>query len=125
MKKKYLVAYVQMFYFLLTAIWPFIHLDSFLKITGPKTDIWLVKTVSLLILPYVFLILYVLKIRRSALVMLVIILCSAGLAGIDLYYYIHDMIRWTYMIDFILEVTFIVYWIFIIRSVSQKRSFKI
>lgn len=124
MKKKYLVAYVQMFYFLLTAVWPFVHLESFLKITGPKTDIWLVKTVSLLILPYVFLILYVLKIRRSPLVILVIILCSAGLAGIDLYY-IHDVIRWTYMIDFILEVTFIVYWIFIIRSVSQKKSFKI
>ena len=36
-------------YYLLTALWPLFHMDSFLKVTGPKTDLWLVKTVSVLL----------------------------------------------------------------------------
>lgn len=35
-------------YYLLTGIWPVIHLSSFMAVTGSKTDIWLVKMVALL-----------------------------------------------------------------------------
>ncbi|MDR6456984.1 hypothetical protein J2786_000077 [Chryseobacterium vietnamense] len=122
MKKYQIPAYIQMFYFLLTIIWPFVHLESFLKITGPKTDIWLVKTVSLLLFPYILLIVYVLRIKQSPLVILAIMLCCAGLAGIDLYYYLNNVIRWTYMIDCILEILFIGYWIFILKIRSENKS---
>ena len=43
------VALVQGIYFLITGIWPLIHMHSFLAITGPKTDLWLVKTVGLIL----------------------------------------------------------------------------
>ena len=36
-------------YFGLTGLWPLIHLPSFLRVTGPKTDLWLVRTVGALI----------------------------------------------------------------------------
>ena len=40
---------LQGIYYLITGIWPLIHIGSFMKITGPKTDRWLVKTVGVLL----------------------------------------------------------------------------
>jgi hypothetical protein len=37
---------VQGLYFLVTGIWPLVHMASFLAVTGPKTDLWLVQTVG-------------------------------------------------------------------------------
>jgi hypothetical protein len=37
------VALLQGIYFLATGIWPIVHLRSFLAVTGPKTDLWLVQ----------------------------------------------------------------------------------
>lgn len=45
-----MVAYVQGIYFLATGIWSLVHIASFQKVTGPKTDLWLVKTVGLLVI---------------------------------------------------------------------------
>jgi hypothetical protein len=36
-------------YFVLTGLWPLVHMQSFLAVTGPKTDIWLVKFFGALI----------------------------------------------------------------------------
>lgn len=44
-----LIAVLQGAYFVLTGVWPLISIDTFQKITGPKTDLWLVKTVGSLI----------------------------------------------------------------------------
>jgi hypothetical protein len=32
-----------------TALWPFVSLRTFTIVTGPKTDVWLVKTVGALL----------------------------------------------------------------------------
>jgi len=40
--------YIQGCYFLITGVWPFLHLESFLTVTGDKYDIWLVKMVAAL-----------------------------------------------------------------------------
>jgi hypothetical protein len=39
----------QAIYFAVTGIWPVVDLDSFQKITGPKPEGWLVKTLGALI----------------------------------------------------------------------------
>lgn len=36
-------------YFVATGLWPIVHYRSFAAVTGPKTDVWLVKTVGALI----------------------------------------------------------------------------
>ena len=38
----------QSVYYVLTGLWPIVHLGSFEAITGPKVDDWLVKMVGLL-----------------------------------------------------------------------------
>ena len=44
-----LLAGIQGLYYLITGIWPLVHMESFLAVTGPKTDLWLVQTVGALI----------------------------------------------------------------------------
>ena len=36
-------------YYVVTGLWPFVHLRSFLAVTGPKSEIWLLRTFSALI----------------------------------------------------------------------------
>lgn len=36
-------------YYVVTGIWPFVHLRSFLALTGPKNELWMLKTLSALI----------------------------------------------------------------------------
>ena len=43
------VALMQGIYFFITGIWPLISMKTFLMVTGPKTDLWLVRTVGLLL----------------------------------------------------------------------------
>jgi hypothetical protein len=43
------LAAVHAAFFGLTGIWPILHMRSFLAVTGPKNDLWLVRTVGLLL----------------------------------------------------------------------------
>jgi len=43
------LALTQGAYFVATGIWPLVHMPSFLRVTGPKHDLWLVRTVGALI----------------------------------------------------------------------------
>jgi hypothetical protein len=36
-------------YYLLTGVWPLPSIGSFQRVTGPKTDLWLVRTVGVLV----------------------------------------------------------------------------
>jgi len=38
---------IQGIYFLGTGLWPVIHIKSFILVTCPKTDLWLVKTLGM------------------------------------------------------------------------------
>jgi hypothetical protein len=43
------VAIIHGIYFLVTGLWPLISIRTFQIVTGPKTDLWLVKTVGAVI----------------------------------------------------------------------------
>jgi hypothetical protein len=43
------VALAQGGYYLLSGLWPIVHLGSFIAVTGPKTDYWLVQSFGALI----------------------------------------------------------------------------
>jgi hypothetical protein len=43
------IALAQGVYYFLTGLWPLLDIGSFLQVTGPKNDVWLVHTVGLLI----------------------------------------------------------------------------
>jgi hypothetical protein len=43
------LARTQAFYYAATGVWPLVNIHSFERITGPKTERWLVKTVGALV----------------------------------------------------------------------------
>lgn len=43
------LAIAQGLFYLVTGVWPIVSINTFLKVTGPKTDLWLVKTVGAVI----------------------------------------------------------------------------
>ena len=98
-------------YMLLTALWALIDIKSFVQVTGPKTDIWLVKTVSVLLIPISVCFFLNAMVRTHPLpVILMGISASFGLSFIDFYYTANDTIKWVYTLDGILELVFGIIW---------------
>jgi len=99
------------FYFL-TGIWPVVHIHSFMEVTGPKTDIWLVKTVGLLITA---LSIGLLRSSFRNVVQPDLVLVVLGFAGfltaVDIYYNITDVIAPVYLTDAVAEILLILAWL--------------
>ncbi|MCL5280879.1 MAG: hypothetical protein M1376_13350 [Planctomycetes bacterium] len=106
------IALVQGCYFFLTGIWPLLHIESFQKVTGRKTDLWLVKTVGVLVL-VIGLGLIIAGIRQHfAPELILLAMASAlGLIAIDLFYAFKRIISLVYVLDALVEVGFLVWWI--------------
>jgi hypothetical protein len=101
----------QSLYYLGTGLWPFIDSDSFQRATGPKVDLWLVKTVGALVTAIGAVL--ALAWRRGATnpeVPLLATGSAAGLAGIGFYYSLRGRISKVYLLDAIVEVGIILIW---------------
>lgn len=105
---------VQTIYTLGTAIWPLVHVESFMQVTGVKTDVWLVKTVGALLVPMALCLgtyLFIQCDRRPA--MLLGGLSAVAFICIDFYYALNDVISNVYMADGSLQAVFLFAWIYI------------
>ena len=104
---------IQGIYFFITLAWPVIDIESFMKVTGLKTDIWLVKTVSVLLLPYSIICFWAgLNFQRiSKLIIATMVLTCLGLAFVEFYYYFNGTIKWVYATDGVLQILFSIWWI--------------
>jgi hypothetical protein len=101
-------------YTLLTAIWPLIDIQSFLWASGPKTDIWLVKTVGACLTAIALSLLSFLFVSTHPLPAIVLGGCTAvGMACIDFYYTFTNTISAIYLWDGTLETAFALTWIYI------------
>jgi hypothetical protein len=81
------IALIQGLYFLVTGLWPIIHIESFLIVTGPKVDLWLVKTVGVLVTVIGLVLLSAFRRRRITDEIILLAAASAlGLAIIDVVY---------------------------------------
>lgn len=108
---------VQALYFLVTGIWPLVEIRSFQKISGPKTDIWLVKTVGVLVGVIGGVIALAGSRRRiTPEISELAIGSSAGLAAIDVFYVARGRISRVYLLDALLELVLIGAW-----SVALRR----
>ena len=107
------VCWVQGIYFLVTGIWPIVHIESFMDVTGIKFDIWLVKTVGALITVIAIVLLTGAWRRRISLeVVLLAVLSSAALAVVDVYYSsVVNRIPKIYLADAVPELIFIALWL--------------
>lgn len=99
-------------YFLLTALWALVHIASFQKITGPKTDLWLVKTVAV-ILSVIggTLLLATLRDQNVPEVMFLAVASALGLTTIDVIYVLKKVISPIYLADAVAELILVVAWV--------------
>lgn len=96
--------YLQGWFYVLTGLWPLIHMRSFERVSGPKTDKWLVYTVSLMILCS-GLMFVVFNDHREMIYLA--LMNAACLAAIDIIFSVRSIIRKVYLLDAVVELLFI------------------
>jgi len=106
------LAAIQGLYFLLTGVWPLINIISFQKVTGPKTDLWLVKTVGVLV-SIIGLVLLLAGWQGSITfeTALLALGSAAGLMAIDLVYVARRTILPIYLLDAFVQFILIAGWV--------------
>ena len=116
---------MQGIYTLVTALWAIVDIHSFMMITGPKTDIWLVKTVAAILIPIgLFLLLNIYRTGPLLHLLSIALLSAVALALIDFYYTAKGTISGIYLADGVLQVGFILCWIYIWHSHRNDDSMK-
>jgi hypothetical protein len=106
-----MVALAQGTFYLATGLWPLIDIDSFQAVTGPKTDLWLVRTVGVLV-AVIGAVLMTAARRRlpGAEITLLAIGSALGLTAIDIIYVLSRTIPPVYLADAGAEIGFAAGW---------------
>jgi hypothetical protein len=103
---------IQGLYFTVTGLWPLISMDTFVAVTGPKTDLWLVRTVALLITVIGVALLTASSHNGPVLPLAVLGIGSAASLGwVDAYYALTGVIWPIYLLDTFPEAAIVIGWI--------------
>jgi hypothetical protein len=105
------VALAQGAYFTATGLWPLLHMRSFLAVTGPKTDLWLVKTVGALIaVAGGTIAVAALRDRVTPEVRMLAGGTAAALGAVDVVYTAQRRIPPIYLLDGAIEAAIVAFW---------------
>lgn len=92
-------------FYMATGLWPIVSMSSFQRVSGPKTDLWLVKTVGILISVIGAVLVRASQRKEHAPeVSLLAIGSAVGLAGIDTIYVAKKRIWPIYLLDAVVEI---------------------
>ncbi|HEX6433808.1 MAG TPA: hypothetical protein VFZ87_06185 [Gemmatimonadales bacterium] len=106
------LALIQGVFYVLTGVWPLIDIVSFQVVTGPKVDLWLVRTVGVLVTVIGVVLLSASRSRRITREILLLAVGSAlGLAAIDLVYALSGRISAIYLADAAAEIALAGLWL--------------
>jgi hypothetical protein len=109
---------IQGIYYILAGIWPVLDIQSFMMVTGPKTDVWLVKMVGLLSFSIGLSLLYL---KRYQIPPVLNMLPAISFLAVDVYYALTNTISDIYLGDAFLELLFVLASIVIFTRDSGKR----
>ncbi len=83
-----------------------------MEVTGPNTDIWLVRTLAVILLAIgLCLLAGPFKRDMTIPVLLLGLTSAAGLAVVDFYFWSNNTIRWVYVVDGIIQCLFVAGWV--------------
>jgi hypothetical protein len=106
------LALIQGIFYLATGVWPLIHIESFQLVTGPKTDLWLVRTVGVLVTVIGGVLVQAARTGRIIPEIFLLGCGSAlGLAAIDLIYALSGVIAPIYLADAAAEIGLAALWV--------------
>lgn len=107
-----LTALVQGGYYILSGLWSLVSITTFQMVTGPKTDLWLVKTVGLLVLVSGLVFIYSASRRFFPFETVLLAIGNAlALAVIELIYVSAGRIAPIYLADAAVELVLVVIWL--------------
>src|SRR5262245_20192115 len=98
-------------YYLVAGLWPVVSIGSFQAVTGPKTDLWLVKTVGLLI-AVIGAAIFRARGRPTLFPEMLILAAGSALAlgTVDVLYSARRVISPVYLLDAPIEAALVVGW---------------
>jgi hypothetical protein len=98
-------------YYALTGLWPVVHAGSFMAVTGPKKDLWLVKTVGLVLASIGASLIVASRDPVLTPETLTLALGSAlALTGVDIVYSVKRVISFVYLGDAAAELALLWMW---------------
>ncbi|HXH83606.1 MAG TPA: hypothetical protein VNN07_11870, partial [Candidatus Tectomicrobia bacterium] len=99
-------------YFLATGVWPLVSLRTFERVTGPKVDDWLVRTVGVVVAAVGATLLVGARRRRPSPEQVTLAVGSAlGLGAIDVVYAARGRISRIYLADAVVEAALVAAWL--------------
>jgi hypothetical protein len=109
-------------YLLGAALWPLLDINSFVSFTGHKTDLWLVKAMSLVLIPasLCFLAQYLARPYNWEPVAILGVSLSAALAWVDFYYALNGIIPIIYLVDGVIQCLFVISWFYLLLGRLQR-----
>jgi hypothetical protein len=106
------VVWIQGVYYLLMGLWPILSISGFEAVTGPKTEVWLVKTVGLLLIVVGFVLIIAAYRRQIRFEMAILGIGSAlALTVIELVYVTTGVISPVYLLDAFVQILMVAGWI--------------
>jgi hypothetical protein len=112
------LVWIQASYFFITALWPIVDIGSFMAVTGPKTDVWLVKTIGALLIPVSLTMALYLLVRTAdpRFVILLGVTSAMVFLTIDLYYVLTGVIPKIYLADAVVELGLLICWALVLAG---------
>jgi hypothetical protein len=117
----YVLGFIHASYFIAIGLWPVMNINSFMFFTGPKTDIWMAKSLGLL-MSIIGLMLILAIVRNKLIMELIMLIIFSGLAlgAVEFYYGWNDMISEIYLLDAAAEFFFTLCWILLLLTRPRK-----
>ncbi len=116
------LAWGQALYFLSTGIWPWVSIQTFMAVTGPKTDIWLVQLFGALVCVPAVVLIHALRadmptaaVRHTARGSAIVLMLG------DIYFVAKGTISPVYLVDAGIQALLVMAWPFAVARVSEAR----
>jgi uncharacterized membrane protein HdeD (DUF308 family) len=118
-----MICAIQGLYYFITGLWPIVYMEGFLAFTGPKTDLWLVRTFGLMLMVSgtVLFMAAARRRQRSTEVATLAIGNATVLAGADIFFAMTGQIQGVYLLDAAVEAVFLIWWIRYLWSSGTRR----
>lgn len=101
----------QALYYILTGLWPLVSMPTFLRVSGPKTDLWLVQIVAALVLLIgIVIALATLRQNQSPEVIVLAMGAAIAFAGADIIFHAQRIIPRIYLVDAAIQLAILILW---------------
>jgi hypothetical protein len=106
---------IQGSYYMITALWPLIHIESYMMLVGPITDIWLAKTVATMVIAISITMFFHLSLRTDHRPLVLLgVSSSLAFAYTDVYYSVTGTLSNIYLLDAAAEFLFMASWVVLV-----------